>query len=237
MRVLVTRPEPAAEQTAQKLRARGCDVVLAPLLRVELLDRADLGVGRWGAVAMTSANAVRALERHPRRNELVALPAFTVGRRTAEAARALGFTSVASANGNEQALTRLIAARHRDGSTVLYLAGEDRAGDLAADLAPAGIAVEAVVVYRAAAATALPAAATAALTNGEIAGVMHFSRRSAGVYLDCARASGILDRALAPFHYCLSPAVAEPLSAAGAKRIAVASRPEESALIDLVAPF
>ena len=236
MRVLVTRPEPDAGQTAQKLRARGCDVLLAPLLRVELIDRADLGAGPWGAVAMTSANAARALDRHPRRGELVALPAFTVGRRTAEAARALGFKSVASANGNEQALTRLIGAQHRDGSMVLYLAGEDRAGDLAADLAPAGIGVETVVVYRAAAATALPAAATAALTGGEIGGVMHFSRRSAHIYLDCARAAGLLDRALAPFHYCLSPAVAEPLSAAGAKRIAVAGRPEESALIDLVAP-
>jgi uroporphyrinogen-III synthase len=236
VRVLVTRPEPDAERTAQKLRDRGCDVLLAPLLRVELLDHADLGAGPWGAVAMTSANAARALERHPRRSELVALPAFTVGRRTAAAARAVGFQAVASANGNEQALVRLISAEHRDGTMVLYLAGEDRAGDLAADLAPADIQVKTVAVYRAAAATELPATATAALTGGEIGCVLHFSRRSARVYLDCARTSGVLDRALTPFHYCLSPAVAEPLFAAGAKRIAVASRPEESALIDLVAP-
>ena len=32
MRLLVTRPEPDGERTAEKLRARGCEVLLAPLL-------------------------------------------------------------------------------------------------------------------------------------------------------------------------------------------------------------
>ena len=35
MRLLVTRPEPDGERTAQALRARGHAVVLAPLLRTE----------------------------------------------------------------------------------------------------------------------------------------------------------------------------------------------------------
>jgi len=241
VRVLVTRPSGNAERTAQKLRARGCEVLLAPLLRVELIENADLGAGpsggHWGAVAMTSANAARALERHPRRAELVALPALTVGRRTAEAARAVGFSTVVSANGNEQALADLIGARYRNGTIVLYLAGEDRAGDLAADVAPHGIRVETVVVYRAAAMKRFPPEVLAALVNGEVGGVLHFSRRSATVYLDCARSDGVLDRALAPFHYCLSQAVAEPLAAAGAGRIAIAPKPEENALIEIVTPI
>jgi uroporphyrinogen-III synthase len=63
---------------------------------------------------------------------------------------------------------------------------------------------------------------------------LHFSRRTAGIYLDCARGAGLLVRALTPSHYCLSEQVAEPLRAAGAARIAIAARPEEMALIDLV---
>jgi len=235
VRVLVTRPEPDGERTAQKLRARGCEVLLSPLLRVELIDSADLGSGPWGAVAMTSANAARAIARQPRLAELLSLPVFTVGRRTADAARAAGFKAITSADGNEGDLSRVIGAQYHGNKMLLYLAGEDRAGDLAADLAGYGIKVATVVVYRAAAA-ALPQPVQAALAAGEIDAVLHFSRRSAEIYLMCAKAAGVLDRALAPFHYCLSQAVAEPLAAAGARRIGIARRPEEAALMDLVAP-
>jgi len=236
VRVLVTRPEPDGERTAQKLRARGCDVLLGPVLRIRHLEDADLGAGPWDAVAMTSANAAHALERHSRRLEVTRLPALTVGRRTAEAARAVGFTNMASANGNEQALAHLIGAHIARGNILLYLAGEDRAGDLATAVAPHGVRVETVVVYRAVAADRLPEPAAAAVRAGEVNGVLHFSRRSAVIYLDCARAAGVLDSALKPFHYCLSNAVAEPLVAAGASRVMVAQSPEENALLDLVAP-
>jgi uroporphyrinogen-III synthase len=82
----------------------------------------------------------------------------------------------------------------------------------------------------------LPDAASAALRAGEVNGVLHFSRRSAVIYLDCARAAGVLDSALKPFHYCLSNVVAEPLVAAGARRVMIAQSPEENALLELVAP-
>jgi uroporphyrinogen-III synthase len=236
VRVLVTRPEPDGERTAQKLRARGCDVLLAPVLQIELIVGNDFGAGPWDAVVMSSANAAHALAQHPRRKELCALPVLSVGRRTAEAARAVGFTDVASAEGNEQALAQLIGGRYCGGNKILYLAGEDRAGDLATAVAPKGIKVDTVVVYRAVAAQHLEPEVAAALKAGTVEGVTHFSRRSAAIYLDCARAAGALDSALTPFHYCLSPGVAEPLMAAGAKRIAVAKSPEENALLDLVAP-
>jgi uroporphyrinogen-III synthase len=236
MHVLVTRPEPDGERTAQKLRARGCDVLLGPVLRIRHLEEADLGPGPWDAVAMTSANAAHAIERHSRRLELTRLLALTVGRRTAEAARTVGFTNIASAHGNERALAQLIGDRVVRGKKLLYLVGEDRAGDLAIAVAPHGVRVETVVVYRAVAAERLPDAASAALRAGEVNGVLHFSRRSAVIYLDCAKAAGVLDSALRPFHYCLSQAVAEPLVAAGASRVMVAQSPEENALLDLVAP-
>jgi uroporphyrinogen-III synthase len=234
VRILVTRPEPDGERTAQKLHARGCDVLLGPILRIRHLEEADLGAGPWDAVAMTSANAAHAIERHSRRLEVTRLPVMTVGRRTAEAARAVGFTDIASANGNEQALAHLIGGNVGRGNKILYLAGEDRAGDLATAVAPHGVRVETVVVYRAVPADRLPEPATAALRAGEVSGVLHFSRRSAVIYLDCARAAGVLDSALRPFHYCLSQAVAAPLMAAGATRVVVAQSPEENALLDLV---
>jgi uroporphyrinogen-III synthase len=232
MRVLVTRPEPDGERTAAKLRALGHDVMLAPLLRVEALD-ADLG-GTWDAVALTSMNAVRAVAGHPGLERVLACPVYAVGGRTADAAFAQGFADVVSADGDLSDLIRLMKTHLRAGSRVLYLAGEDRSGDLAGELAPAGIAVATRVVYRAVAASQFPAEVRAALAAGTMDGVLHFSGRTAGIYLACAAASGVTARALAPAHYCLSRQVAEPLVAAGARQVHVAEEPTEAGLIGLI---
>jgi len=147
MRLLVTRPEPDATHTAQALRARGHEVLVAPLLRTETIDVEFKGP--YGAVLMTSANAARAIATHRRSAELQGLPVYTVGNRTAGAAREAGLTNVDSADGALADLVRLTAARFAGTrKPLLYLAGEDRAGDLAGELAAHGIAVETVVIYR-----------------------------------------------------------------------------------------
>jgi uroporphyrinogen-III synthase len=232
MYVLVTRPEPAAERTAAALIARGHEVWKVPLMRVAPLD-ADL-TGTWGAIIMTSANAPAAIAGNPARAVLIATPAFAVGRRSAEAARVAGFTDVTTAGGDVRDLVRLIAGRRADAKApLLYLAGEDRAADLTAELAARGIAAEMRVVYRAVTAP-FPGELIAALEAGDVQAVLHFSKRSAENYVAGARAAGIADQAMAVRHYCLSAQVAEPLQAAGARRVAVAPRPQEAALIELL---
>jgi uroporphyrinogen-III synthase len=232
--LLVTRPEPDGERTAATLRARGHDVLMAPLLRIETLD-VDFGDGPWAAVAMTSANAALALAHHPRLAELVRLPVFAVGRRTAAAARAAGFGDVMSADGSEQDLARLIRTHCRPGALpLLYLAGDDRGGDLAGDLAAEGMPLQTIVVYRAAKAARFPRAVEPVIAAGRLDGALHYSRRSAQAYVDCAKAAGILNRALEPCHYCLSAQVAAPLIAAGAVNVRIASRPEAAALLALI---
>ena len=62
---------------------------------------------------------------------------------------------------------------------LLYLAGEDRSGDLPGALAAVGRSVTTVVVYRAVKADKFPPAIVASLSAGQIEGVLHFSRRSA----------------------------------------------------------
>jgi uroporphyrinogen-III synthase len=231
MRLIVTRPLPEGERTATALRRRGHQVLLAPLMRVEAVA-ADL-TGQWAAVIVTSANAPGALM-PAERASLIGLPLFAVGRRSAEAAREAGFTAVQSAEGDVNDLLRLLAERFAGTSApLLYLAGEDRAADLPGELARRGIVVKTAVVYRAVT-TGFPPALIAALEAGAVDAVLHYSRRSADNYLAGARAAGLLDRALSPRQICLSPQVAEPLAAAGAACIAVAARPDEAALIDLI---
>ena len=152
----MTRPEHDAARTARELEVRGHTVVLAPLMRIETID-ADLD-GEWGAVLMTSANAAHALAAHRHAAMLRDRPVFTVGDRTADAAREAGFTEVASADGALADLARLVSERCAGGRTLLlYAAGEDRAGDLSSTLGAHGIAVRTIAVYRAHAQKTLPA--------------------------------------------------------------------------------
>jgi uroporphyrinogen-III synthase len=214
------------------LHARGHQAVIAPLLRIEAQIDVHIGEGPWGAVLVTSANAGPAIAFHERASQLRSLPVFAVGRRSAQTMSAAGFGNVEHSDGDVRDLVNFVATQLVPGSPLLYLAGEERSGDLAGELRGHGFAVETAVVYCAVAAPNLPPAATEALA-GEI-GVLHFSRRSAEAFLDAARAMNLLATALRPVHYCLSPRVAEPLTLAGAADVRVAPEPSEAALIALI---
>jgi uroporphyrinogen-III synthase len=230
MRVVVTRPQADGERTAAALRAHGYEVLVAPLMEVEAVA-ADLS-GNWDAVIITSANAVRAIAENPASKTLLALPLFAVGQHSAESARRAGFADITSAGGDVGDLVRALAAfRTEARASMLYLAGEDRAGDLAGELLARGIATEMRIVYRAVTAP-FPSVLIEALKRGEVDAVLHFSRRSASSYLAGARQAGIAGPALAVRHFCISVQAAEPLT--GAARIAVATRPDETALIELL---
>jgi uroporphyrinogen-III synthase len=233
VRLLVTRPEPDAKRTAATLRANGHEVAVAAFLRIDTIADTDLGSGPWAAIVVTSANAAQAIAQHAGVAALRVVPVFAVGKRSAQAMVAAGFANVASADGNAGDLARLVAARVKPCDRLLYLAGEDRSGDLAGDLRARGRTVHTAVVYRAVAAAPLPPAAAQALAS-DLDGVLHFSRRSAEAYVNAAREAGMLARALRPTHFCLSAQVAEPLARAGAAAIRVAPQPAEAALIELI---
>ena len=156
MRLLLTRPEPDAQRTAAALRQRGHTVIIAPLMRIESLSDAEIGVGPWAAILITSANAAHAIAAHPRKKALAGVPVFAVGDRSAQAMRDSGFADVSSADGGVGDLARLVGERMTPGSSLLYLAGAERSGDLAAKLGTRNFAVQTTVVYRAVAAARLP---------------------------------------------------------------------------------
>ena len=233
MRLLLTRPEPDAHRTAATLRAGGHEVIVAPLMRVEIIADAPIGAGPWDAILVTSANAAQAIAAHERRTALYGVPVFAVGDRSAQAMRAAGFANVTAGNGGVGELARLVAERLKAGRALLYLAGEERSGDLAGDLRQHNFVVHMVVSYRAVTAPHLPQAAIAALAEG-LDGVLHYSRRSAEAYLNAARQAGMLDTALAAPHFCLSVRIAEPLRRAGAGIVRIAPQPVEAALLELI---
>jgi uroporphyrinogen-III synthase len=218
-RIWVTRAEPGASATAGRLRALGLEPLVSPVLEVRPLEAA-IDTDKAAALAFTSANAVRAFAaREPGR----ALPVFAVGEATAQAALEAGFAAVESADGDVAALARLIAARKP--GLVLNPTAAEPAQDLAALLAPAGVAVRTAALYESV--PAEPASALAELDA--ITTVLVHSPKAA------RRLAARLDpSALARLDFaCISEAAARPLLEAGAPaRVAASST--EAALLELV---
>jgi uroporphyrinogen-III synthase len=235
MAVLVTRPSPDDEATAASLRAKGYEVLLAPMLRFEAVAFHDDMDARCGAVIVTSANAVRGIEPHLKGHRLLELPLFAVGEHTAAAARRAGFTHVISANGDAAGLRDLILARVKakelnKASTLLYLAGADLARDLAGELGERGFRVVTQTTYRMSPVASLPRKVCDAFAANRIEAVLHYSRLSARAFLDAARAGGVEISALAIPQCCISAAVASVVRDAGATQVMVAASPDENAL-------
>ena len=237
MAILVTRPQPDNETTAAALRAKGFGVLLAPMLRFEPVPFQDDAEARYGAVIVSSANALRAIEAHLAGSRLLALPLFAVGERSAEAARHAGFRDVVVAEGNAAALRDLIVASARaktlkKASTLLYLAGADLAGDLAGELGERGFSVMTHTTYRMIPVLRLPQQAVDAFAANGIEAVLHYSRRSVRAFLDAVRAAGVEISALAIPQCCISDAVASIVRDVGATQVLVARSPDESGLFE-----
>ena len=190
---------------------------------------------RYGAVIVTSANAVRGIEPHLKGHRLLELPLFAVGEHTAAAARHAGFTHVISANGDaaglrDSVLARVKAKEMNKASTLLYLAGADLARDLAGELGERGFRVVTQTTYRMSPVASLPREVCDAFAANRIEAVLHYSRRSARAFLDAARAGGVEISALAIPQCCISAAVASVVRDAGATQVVVAASPDENAL-------
>jgi uroporphyrinogen-III synthase len=230
LRVLITRPEPDASRTAERLARVGHEVLIDSLLSIEPFAVENPPAGEFAALAATSANAARIAAATVGFDRLRDVPLYAVGAGTAEAARRAGFAHVVAAEGDARALARMLTRELGAGVRVLHLAGEDRAQELGPLLAPAAIAVDVLTIYRARAAERFSAATVAALQQGELDAVLHFSPRSAATFVTLAGKGALVNEVLRLRHYCLSSAVAAPLKAISAQ-CEIAARPIETELL------
>lgn len=232
MQILVTRPEPAAGQTARRLAALGHGAIVDPMLRI-VPTGIPLPEGRFDAVAFTSINGVQALAAHPAGRSLLDLPAFAVGTRTAKEARTAGFARVTDCAGDAHAVAAALAAALPSGARVLHVAGEERAADLAELMASPGIGVVLAEIYAAVPADALSQEARAAIADGTVDAALHFSHRTARTFLGCVTAAGLKDRLSGMRQLCLSRQVGDPFTDAGLA-VEIAAAPNEDALFALL---
>ncbi len=181
--VLITRPEPGASETAERLRQMGLRPVLAPMLDVRTLHPDLPDPAAIQAVLVTSGNAIPALP-----DSWHAVTLLAVGDATAARAKAAGFADVASADGDAMALAALATARCRpDGGTLLVAAGAGRGADLAAELSSRNYNVHVAEVYTAQPATALPMAAVEAIRAGALYAALFYSAETARAFVRLAQ--------------------------------------------------
>ncbi|MCZ8185030.1 MAG: uroporphyrinogen-III synthase [Beijerinckiaceae bacterium] len=233
-RVLVTRAADQAEDTARRLRERGHVPLIAPLRRVERLA-GGLDGAAPARIVVTSANALRD----------VAVPAvwlaaevIAVGEATARAARQAGFPRVQVAGGDARSAASLLLAGGVNPDPVVFLAGTPRKRDFEAMLDAAGQPILVVEIYRMVEHAALPAAVLDELIAGSVDAVLHFSSESATTYVKALALACHPLRLAGPRHLVLSADVARPLLQAGlaASALAVAPRPTQEALLDMLGP-
>jgi uroporphyrinogen-III synthase len=236
MRMLVTRPEPDAADTAARLNALDIEAAICPLLELETLSTGLPDATGFAAVALTSGNALRALGERGALERYRHLRAYTVGNRTAERAREAGFADVVSAGGAFADLVELLAHAGLKGP-VFYPAGRDQSGDLAKSLAPYGVMVITTQVYAMNPVAALPLAIREELAGGTIGAALFYSRRTAETFVRLA-GSGLGRETRARLAVlCISEGVAEPLVDAHFVRIGLADHPSEEAMMGLALSF
>ncbi len=232
MRILLTRPEADAADTALVLRDMGHEVLVDPVLDIRFRDDVELdttGVQAWLA---TSRNGVRALA-HAGADR--GLPLLAVGGSTAELARQGGFRDVRDADGDVTDLVRLATETlDPDAGSLFHAAGSDVAGDLAGQLRESGHAVIRKALYDAVASRQLRPATRQALHRREIDVVLFYSPRSAACFADLVAASGTLDECRTIAACCISERAAAALKDVPFRLVLPARRPRQSALLDLL---
>lgn len=118
--LIVLRPQPVADATAQRARDLGLRPVVAPLFAPSPLVWEAPDVGRYEALFLSSAQALRLggaeLER------LKTLSVFAVGKATADAAEASGFAI--SQIGDSDGQTLIGEMEDAGYSAILWLCGE-----------------------------------------------------------------------------------------------------------------
>ena len=155
---------------------------------------------------------------------------WLVGRRTEEAARRRGFLGSAYVAPNAVSLAFEMGKRRGPGR-IVYIAGRDRKPDIEMALTVTEQRVDVVEVYEARSVDRLEERAAAALADGSLDAVLHFSRRSAELFAHLVQRDSL---SADTHHLCLSEDVAEPLKNAGWP-VRTAAEPTELSLIAALA--
>jgi uroporphyrinogen-III synthase len=226
--VLITRPQPGADQTAARIAALGLCPVVAPVLVIA--GRQVHPPIRLAATVLSSQNAVQACP-----PSIYDRPVFAVGAATAAQATRAGFSHVLNADGDSTALASLIASTISPTDGTLFLpTAQGQGGTLATSLRQFGFRVFRRVAYQAVGVSTLPQEAVEALRLGQVAAAMFFSGETARHFVHLLRTAGLVETVRNVEAVAISERAAMALRPLPWRRISVAAKPNQDAMLVLL---
>lgn len=230
--VLVTRPQPGATKTSERLLCSGFLPLVLPLTEIVPLPVKNPS-GKFHAVAVTSASALRQAPEQTLK-PLLKLPCFVVGEATAVAARARGFETVTTGDADGSSLAQTVVeelcAKHR----ILYLTGRVRAPDFESALRKSGVHFRTLKTYDTISVSYTTDFLEKFFSAGRIDCCLLYSYWGAEEFLRLVRRGEIAHHFDKTLVFCLSRRIAEALQGLDKTLIHVADRPNESALLELI---
>nr|WP_295978362.1 uroporphyrinogen-III synthase [uncultured Agrobacterium sp.] len=243
MRIVVTRPQRSGERTAAKLEALGHEPVLLPLFHpVHHGERAISALsGPLAAIAVTSAEAVRALDTFGERlAPHLSKPLFAVGGATAQAAEKAGFGQIFTASGDALGLTALVT-EHRaffsEEQPLLYLAGRPRGSVFEEGLAAAGIPFRTVDCYEMLPSDISENMLETALLHTTADMVLLYSSEAARAFFSHASAEKYVGALAAVQFICISRNVLSLVPEIFRSKAIAAEEPSEAAMFELLCHY
>lgn len=240
--ILITRPLPDAYSTQHYLQHFGFSCFIEPLLSLRylslnlnsLLSPSSKPIQ---ALILTSRNGVRALYHLM---PYCQLPIVTIGEKTAQLAKELGFQVAHCAYGDSSQLASLIGHHYSpEHGRLIYFSGDKTAKDnyLARTLTDLHYRLEHIPIYHMESQSSFTTSLISAFENQHIGAITFFSPRTAELFIQLAN-----DSKLIPFlHFIpaffLSTEVAKALKPHYFSKAYISPLPTNVSLCDLVGKY
>ena len=228
--ILITRAEPGASETEQRVTKLGLQAVKSPVLEFRSRSDEDLpDLRSISGLVFTSANGVRAFaDRSADRSR----DAWCVGPATAAVARDAGFDRVHESAGNAVDLAEFIARHSTPPSApLLHVANSAAKGDLKRTLEANGYEVDFAPLYEMRIAESLSEDAAEALAESGPKIVLIHSAKGADAFVRLCTNYQPQQLTIV----AISAAAAQPLTVLNPNAVHLASTPNEDSLFDALA--
>ncbi len=179
--VLITRPQPSADEFADILRPQlpaGVRILTSPLMQIAEVETGPVEFGKYAGCLVTSSHAIGSLTRLGWPQDVMC---FCVGEATTKRAKAAGLAARKCGDTAQELMQTVL--RDTSKGPLFYPRGKHVSFDIAGALREAGRVVDEAVVYDQVE-TQLTAESLAVLESGQITVVPLFSARSAKLFFE-----------------------------------------------------
>ncbi len=221
---LVTRPYTDSVKFEEELAQVGVDAFIEPFLEIQFYHNASKVIRPYldscQALVATSSNAVRAIGYAKK-------AIVTVGEKTAQVAKEIGFVNVYSSRGNVQDMEKYIEKNFSPANGgLLYISGDI----IANDFDPDGFKTTRVVVYNSIAVKKISSKCEKYFKEKRFDFIFLFSKRTAEVFVDHAKEYDFRDTKC----FCLSEKIKDVISDLDFKDVVVCEKFDSNNIGNLV---